>query len=360
MKPSIRVEHRIGTWNVRGLLMDGKLSIIEDEIDKHKISILGLSETHIKGSGHFKTTTGNTMYFSGHEADRRNGVGFIVPAKLTRFVTGYNPINDRIMTIRLKSKPCLLNIIQVYAPTAAASQEATEIFYRTLETIIQRIPKREMLIVQGDWNAKIGNSANDDQIRHILGKHGLGIRNERGKKFIEFCIGNSLTITNSCFKYHNRRLYTWRSPGDRYRNQIDYIIINERWRSSITNVRTFPSSDCGSDHQLLVANLRLCLKSLHKPPKQMKRHAPSEISVFRRKTENKFLQQPYTVTQKNTNANTQWQRLQSQIAEVLDSMLRHGQNEIDKMRPQFSTRIRSCKTYADVRETNFSRRSTRK
>lgn len=60
-KLSIRKEHRIGTWNVQGLLHPGKLTIVENEANTHQLSILGLSETHMRGQGHFTTITGGTL-----------------------------------------------------------------------------------------------------------------------------------------------------------------------------------------------------------------------------------------------------------------------------------------------------------
>ena len=71
---------------------------------------------------------------------------------------------------------------------------------------------------------------------------------------------------NTCFKHHPRHLYTWKSPGDRARNQIDYITINKRFRNCITQVKTYPGGDCGvgCDHIPVVANLRMKLKKVQK------------------------------------------------------------------------------------------------
>lgn len=76
-----------------------------------------------------------------------------------------------------------------------------------------------------------------------------------------------MTIGNTIFPHHPRRLYTWRSPGERVRNQIDYIMIKRRWRSSLSNVKTRPDADCGSDHQLLLATTKIKLKTTSKREK---------------------------------------------------------------------------------------------
>ena len=64
---------------------------------------------------------------------------------------------------------------------------------------------------------------------------------------------------------HKRRLYTWTSPDGHYRNQVDYILCNQRWRSSIQSAKTRPGADYGSDHKLLIAKFRLKLKKVGKP-----------------------------------------------------------------------------------------------
>ena len=84
----------------------------------------------------------------------------------------------------------------------------------------------------GDLNAKVGRM---EDTKCGIGKFGLCERNESGDGLAEFCHANNLVITNTLFDYHKRNLYTWISPGDRYRNQIDYIMIR-RWKSSMRAV----------------------------------------------------------------------------------------------------------------------------
>ena len=75
---------------------------------------------------------------------------------------------------------------------------------------------------------------------------------------------NALVITNTLFQQHKRRLYTWTSPDGQHRNQIDYILCSQRWRSSIQPTETGPGADCGSDHELLITKFRLKLKKVGK------------------------------------------------------------------------------------------------
>ena len=98
----------------------------------------------------------------------------------------------------------------------------------------------------------------------VIGKFGLGVQNEAGQRLTEFCQEDALVIANTLFQQHKRRLYTWTSPDGQYRNQIDYILCSQRWRSSIQSAKTRPGADCSSDHELLIAKVRLKLKKVGK------------------------------------------------------------------------------------------------
>ena len=73
---------------------------------------------------------------------------------------------------------------------------------------------------------------------------------------------NALAIANTLLQQHKRKLYTWTSPDGQHRNQIDYILCNQKWRSSIQSAKTRLGADCGSDHELLIAKFRLKLKKV--------------------------------------------------------------------------------------------------
>ena len=91
----------------------------------------------------------------------------------------------------------------------------------------------------------------------------LGVQNEAGQRLKEFCQENALVIANTLFQ-HKRRLYTWTSPDGQHRNQTDYILCSQRWRSSIQSAKRRQGVDCGSDHELLIAKFRLKLKNMRK------------------------------------------------------------------------------------------------
>ena len=137
-----------------------------------------------------------------------------------------------------------------------AEEAEVEQFYEDLQDLMELTPKKDVLFIIGDWNAKVTSQ----ETPGVTGKFGLGVQNEAGQMLIEFCQENTLVIANTLFQQHKRRLYTWTSSDDQYQNQIDYILCSQRWRSSIQSAKTRPEADCGSDHELLIAKFRLKLK----------------------------------------------------------------------------------------------------
>ena len=126
--------------------------------------------------------------------------------------------------------------------------------------LLELTPKKDILSIIGDWNAKVESQ----EIPGETGKFGLGIRNEAEQKLIELCQENALVIANTLFQQHKTRLFTWTSPDGQHRNQIDYILCSQRWRSSIQSAKTKPGADCGSDHELVITKFRLKLNKVGK------------------------------------------------------------------------------------------------
>ena len=156
-----------------------------------------------------------------------------------------------------QGKPFNITVIQVYAPTSNAEEAEVEWFYEDLQDLLELTPKKHVLFIIGDWNAKIGSQ----ETPGVTGKFGLGIRNEAGQRLIEFCQENALVIA-TLFQQHKRRLYTWTSPDGQHQNQIDYVLCNQRWRTSIQSAKTRLGTDCGSDNELVIAKFRLIFKKL--------------------------------------------------------------------------------------------------
>ena len=139
-------------------------------------------------------------------------------------------------------------------------------FYEDLQDLLELTPKKDVLFIIGDWNAKVRSQETPE----VTGKLGLGVQNEAGQRLIEFCQENALVIANTLFQQHKRRLYTWPSPDGPHQNQIDYILCSQIWKSSIQSIKTRPGADCGSDHEFLIAKFRLKLKKVGKSTRRFR------------------------------------------------------------------------------------------
>ena len=101
-----------------------------------------------------------------------------------------------------------------------------------------------------------------------IGNNGLGTKNERGITLVEWCHEQNLRITNTWFKKSEEKLWTWKSPDDQTRNQIDYILVPQKFRNTITDVSAISTADCDSDHNPLVAKFKLRLQKIKRPEKK--------------------------------------------------------------------------------------------
>lgn len=252
---------QIGTWNVRTLFQPGKFDNAIQEMESMNLDILGLAEIRWTDSGKI-TKDSHTMIYSGGKKHMK-GVGIIMKDTIERSMIGYWAISERVIMMKLQSKPFNINIIQVYAPTQDYDDEEVEAFYEEIQVAIKNTKSDDILCIMGDLNAKVGKEKHTD----IVGNYGLGKRNERGERMIQFCILNKLFITNTWFQHPSRKLYTWKSPGDITRNQIDYIMINQRYRNIVKRVKTYPGADINSDHNPVVMKVNIKLKKIKKHQK---------------------------------------------------------------------------------------------
>ena len=117
-----------------------------------------------------------------------------------------------MISVHFQGKTFNITIIQVYAPTTNAEEAEVEQFYEDLKDLLELTPQNDVLLIIGDWNAKVGSQ----ETPRVTGKFGLGIQNEARQRLIEFCQENALAIVNTLFQQHKRRLYTWTSPDGQY------------------------------------------------------------------------------------------------------------------------------------------------
>ena len=203
----------------------GKLEVVKQEIVRVNVDILGISELKWTGMSEFNSDD-HHIYYCGKESLRRNGVAIMVNKRIPNAVLGCNLKNDRMIFVHVQGKPFNITVIQAYAPTSNAE---VEWLYEDLQDLLELTPKKDVLFIIGDWNAKVGSQ----ETPGVTCKFGLGVQNEAGQRLREFCQENALVIANTLFQQHKRRHYTWTSPDGQHQNQIDYILCSQRWRSSI-------------------------------------------------------------------------------------------------------------------------------
>ena len=117
-----------------------------------------------------------------------------------------------MISVHFQGKLFNITAIPVYAPTTNAKEAEGEQFCDDQQDLLELIPKKDVLLIIGDWNAKVGSQ----EIPGVTGKFGLGGQDEGGQRLTEFCQENTLLIANTLFQQHKRRFYTWTSPDGQY------------------------------------------------------------------------------------------------------------------------------------------------
>ncbi|KAG1668804.1 Craniofacial development protein 2 [Nymphon striatum] len=225
--------------------------------------------------------------------------------------------------------------IDVYAPNEDAHDNEKDSFYEELNSTIKEHKKsRDQLIIMGDFNAKVG--AGKEQ--QIIGPYGIGIRNENGEKLVDFCKQQKLIATNTWFEQKESSRHTWISPDGNTKNQLDYILLSERYRNSAKNSKARPGADCGSDHNPVVLKLKTTMKKLKS--KQMGLHWNTEKlkedkvrGEFREQIERKLGE----VCTKEMSSEVLWNKFKKDIHEVAHQSC--GRNNPEKKQPWITVEI---------------------
>ena len=155
-----------------------------------------------------------------------------------------------------------MNIIQIYAPTNDDDKEEKDNFYNILQAVREGLPNKDLNIIMGDANAKVGED--NTGYEETMGKHGVSQMNENGERFANICFFNRLVIGDTIFPHKKIHKATWVSPDQRTENQIDHFCISRKFRRSLEDVRVLRGADIGLDHHLLLAVMKLRLKIFHK------------------------------------------------------------------------------------------------
>jgi exonuclease III len=357
---------RIGTWNIRTLNKEVKKIQLADDITKFDCEIVGVQETHYKGTGVeiLKASTGETytLYYTGDDTSS-GGVGIIIK-ETTK--AEFKRINDRICqaNIMLKENRKLV-VINAYAPTNPVSEknpEKREEFYEALESAIKAVSKRSILMITGDFNAKTG-SAHKKYPNHV-GKYGKGQVNENGETLLETAQRNNLVLTNTTFQHKLSHRTTWESPYRKYtmkngeerrnpnRNQIDYIIVKAEYIKQITNSRSYHhGTTIETDHRLVIADTKLSL-IVHKPSKQTRK--PNLEKLREKDTQEQYKTEVDKIlenTESASNIQERWNEIvkaNNQAAETILGYKKKKQKSTNPIVIQLSEQQRRLNTLLDT------------
>ena len=210
-------------------------------MDRYRWNILGLCEMRWKNFGETTTEEGHKVFFSGKEHKHEHGVEFLVHKDIVNTVMGCRPVSSRLITIRLKAVPFNITIVQACAPTSDYDDNEIEELNDQPHNVIDQTLKKDILVVQEHWNAKVGRDACGNW-QGICGPFCIGDTNERGRRLLKFATFNDLVLANTFGHRKASRRWTWHNPNGQHHNQINYILVRKRFRSgvSIARTRSFP------------------------------------------------------------------------------------------------------------------------
>ena len=208
MDTELKKNLSIGSLNVRGIQNEDERKTLVKDALKYKLDIITLAETHIEDQHLLDEIKGKNkdgkieeyLLFSTNKKNHHiHGTGILIRKNLNPDI---QRVSDRICTAEITLKNYKAKIISVYAHTLKIAEENTEIreeFYETIENIIDKTPKRDVIILAGDFNAKTGSGWKE--YKENMGRHGKGLINSSGKRLLEMCKKNNLFITNTTFKH---------------------------------------------------------------------------------------------------------------------------------------------------------------
>ena len=234
----------IGTWNVMTLLKPGKVQELAEEIAKTQIEILAIQEVRWPGKGQINKKD-YIFYYSGtKEKIDQTGRGFLLMKKIQTYIISYVLHNERLSKLRLIGKYNNITLINAYAPTEDKTEEIKEQFYDDLQSVVDKVPKSDLIIILGDVNAKLGK---EPAYQKITGKHTLHEEtNRNGELLCDFAAANNMVVMSTQFQHKQIHKGTWRSPNHHITNQIDHVLVNQNKKEAILDVRSLR----GPQHRL--------------------------------------------------------------------------------------------------------------
>ena len=308
-----------GTWNVLSLVSSSsQLYQLSQNIDQYRLDLLGLTETHMPGSGTTLLDNGSLLIHSGRtDGIKRQGVGLSLSKRVKNSLISFTPTSERVLTARLHSKQINISVVVAYAPTEDADENEKDKFYKTLTDTFDELPRHDLKLLLGDFNAKVTSDRYGCEA--IIGGESLhSSSNDNGTRLVDFCAASQLVIGGTLFKHKDIHKGTWRSPNGLTVNQIDHICISRRFRHSLVDVKVSRGADIGSDHYLVRGWLKIKLQSVAKT--NAKRPDIPAIEHLRNSTKveeyNVALQNRFECLDSEVDLECMWNNFKKTISDV--------------------------------------------
>ena len=142
----------------------------------------------------------------------------------------------------------------MHTPSEEKSHESKDRFYEKLEHVFDHFPKYHMKMLLGEFNAKVGR---ENIFKPTIGQESLHQdSNDNGVRLVNFATSQNLVVKSKILPHRNIHKYTWTSPDGKTHNQIDHVLIDRRWHSSVLDLRSFRGADCDIDHYLMISKVR--------------------------------------------------------------------------------------------------------
>jgi len=191
---------------------------------------------------------------------RIHGVGFAIRTKqLQTLPESPLAISERLVTPRIPlAKHRYATFISTYAPTLLSNDETKDHCHAMLRSTLMQVPRRDKLIVFGDFNARIGS---DSKIWvNVMGKHGVGNINSNGHRLFSLCSEFGLFVTNTLFQLKHNHKTTWMHPLSKHWHLLDYVLVKAVDLQDIQITRVMRGAECWTDHRLVRSSLRIRIR----------------------------------------------------------------------------------------------------
>ena len=275
----------ICSWNVRGLgspdtAVNDKIrserllkrELLGNDCERYGMDVVGLQETKCTSQEDIMLHNNYRLLIFDQKEQWHGGIGFMISPKMQPFITTYKQISDRVGYIDF----CLplkgggnknFRIINSYGLTSLRAQQQPDKllqFYRDLHNA-SLVPSKWEMFHCGDFNSKLGKRTRANEqlgLEGLIGRHGIGTRNENGEHLLEFMVKVDLTACNTLFDHPSRHKLTWTGEHRTKKNtpiyaQLDYVLCRRRSKVLITDSRSYGGAELRSDHKPVVTRLKM-------------------------------------------------------------------------------------------------------